>query len=142
MPELRTWYKTFRALVHLSILLDARQSFREFSMRSMRSCFFPDLLSIVQHSSLKPDMICLRRSTVLCLTLTLRPCGMIYISRREGKENLTSKSPQGSTADMAKDKERGLARHGGLASLWSFLGRHGEYTTPNTHVTSSYAFCC
>jgi hypothetical protein len=30
------------------------------------------LLSIVQHSSLKPAMICFSRSTVLCLTLTLR----------------------------------------------------------------------
>lgn len=39
---------------------------------------------------------------------------------------------------MAKDKEHGLARHGGLASLWSFLGQ-GEYTTPNTHVTSFHA---
>jgi hypothetical protein len=77
MPELRTWYKTLRALFHLSTLLDARQSFRAFSMRSMSSCFFPDLLSIVQHSSLNPAMICLRRSTVLCLTLTLRPYEII-----------------------------------------------------------------
>ena len=77
MPELRTWYKTLRALFHLSTLLDTRHSLRAFSMRSMRSCFLPDLLSIVQHSSLNPAMICLSLSTVLCLTLTLRVCGMI-----------------------------------------------------------------
>ncbi|SRR5258708_5620245 len=72
MPELRTWYRTPRALFHLSALLDARHSSSEFRMRIMRSCFFPDLLSIVQHSSLKPEMICFSRSTVLSLTPTLR----------------------------------------------------------------------
>jgi hypothetical protein len=105
MPELRTWYKTPRALFHLSVLLDARHSSSECNMRSMRSCFFPDLLSIDQHSSLKPDMICLSRSTVLSLTLTLRfykrTVKDVKDTRRR-KEEPTSKSAQGSTADMAK----------------------------------------
>ena len=108
MPELRTWYKTLRALFHLSKLLDTRHSLRVFSMRSMRSCFLPDLLSIVQHSSLNPAMICLSLSTVLCLTLTLRVCRIIV--RRHQVANLwrnTSKSPQGSTADMVRGRKGG-----------------------------------
>lgn len=78
-------------------------------MRSMRSCFLPDLLSIVQHSSLNPAMICFSLSTVLCLTLTLRDYGIIVkiiYGRTKRKENITSKSPQGSAADMTRDKTR------------------------------------
>ncbi len=104
MPELRTWYKTLRALFHLSKLLDTRHSLRELSMRSMRSCFLPDLLSIVQHSSLNPVMICLSLSTVLCLTLTLSVCGIIVRWRQVANlQRNTSKSPQGSAVDMVGD---------------------------------------
>jgi hypothetical protein len=74
-------------------------------MRSMRSCFFPDSLSIVRHSSLKPKMISLSRSTVLNGTLTLRPYTITVRDERDtrrGGEVPTSKSAQGSTADMAR----------------------------------------
>ena len=127
---MRTWYKTPRALFHLSILLDARHSLRECRMRSMRSCFFPDLLSIVQHSSLKPEMICLSRSTVLSLTFTLRPYRITVKNEqdtRRGEEVLTSKSAQGSTADMARANET-EERTANWAVALPRLG----HTTPNT----------
>jgi len=138
MPEFRTWYKTLRALFHLSTLLDARQSFRAFSMRSMSSCFFPDLLSIVQHSSLNPAMICLRRSTVLCLTLTLRPYGIIVRvtqNTTEGRRTLPRNHP--------RDRRR-TWRRTGKHTDWTAVAspRFGrppsfgqrEYTTPNIHT--------
>jgi hypothetical protein len=135
MPELRTWYRTPRALFHLSILLDVCHSLREFKMRSMRSCFFPDLLSIVQHSSLKPEMICLSRSTVLSLTLTLRPYRITVKNKRDtkrGEEVPTSKSAQGSTADMTRangTKERTVNRAVALLRI--------NHTTPNTRDIAS-----
>jgi hypothetical protein len=100
-------------------------------MRSMRSCFFPDLLSIDQHSSLKPEMICLSRSTVLSLTLTLRPYKITVRDVEEagrGEDEPTSKSAQGSTEDMTRANE-GRRTEGGLALA------KGKHTTANTHVT-------
>jgi hypothetical protein len=133
MPELRTWYRTLRALFHLSTLLDTCQSLRALSMRSMRSCFLPDLLSIVQHSSLNPAMICLSLSTVLCLTLTLRVCGIIVrVAQCINVWRNTSKSPQGSTVDMVgygrvvvntrNDEERPLVRAQGRQNAHN--GKH------------------
>ncbi len=93
----------------------------------MRSCFFPDLLSIVQHSSLKPVMICLSRSTVLSLTLTLRPYTTTVKDEqdtRRGEESGTSKSTQGSTADMARANET-------IRRTANRTPRPG-HTTPNT----------
>jgi hypothetical protein len=136
---LRTWYKTPRALFHLSILLDTRHSVRDCRMRSMRSCFFPDLLSIVQHSSLKPEMICLSRSTVLSLTLTLRPYTITVKderdTRREG-EVPTSKSAQGSTADMTRTNET-KGRAANRAVALPCLG----HTTTNTRDIASRPPC-
>jgi hypothetical protein len=136
MPEFRTWYKTLRALFHLSTLLDARQSFRAFSMRSMSSCFFPDLLSIVQHSSLNPAMICLRRSTVLCLTLTLRPYGIIVRvtqCRTEGKRALPQNHPRDRRRTWRRTGKHGLARRWPRLALAVLCGQR-EYTTPNIHT--------
>jgi hypothetical protein len=103
-------------------------------MRSMRSCFFPDLLSIVQHSSLKPEMICLSRSTVLSLTLTLRPYRITVEGERDtrrGEERPTSKSAQGSTTDMTKANEtKGRTANWAVALLRLALA-----TQPQTHVT-------
>jgi hypothetical protein len=140
MPELRTWYKTLRALFHFSMLLDVRHSSRECSMRFMRSCFLPDLLSIVQHSSLNPTMICLSLSTVLSLTLTLRVCEvMIKIVRGMHKERgkHTSKSTQGSVADMTKAEDR-MRRQTLLLPWMGGVWALGKYTIVNTHVTHSF----
>jgi hypothetical protein len=132
MPELRTWYRTPRALFHLSTLLDARQSSRECRMRIMRSCFFPDLLSIVQHSSLKPEMICFSRSTVLSLTPTLRFYKItvkMNETRGEGKRAYLEIGPRidggHGKGQETKDGEQNVP-----------LPRLG-HTTPNTHVTLS-----
>jgi hypothetical protein len=101
-------------------------------MRSIRSCFFPDLLSIVQHSSLKPEMICLSRSTVLSLTLTLRPYRISVKDERDmrrGEEWPTSKSAQGSPADMTRANEtKGRTANWAVACL-------ALATQPQTHVT-------
>jgi hypothetical protein len=101
-------------------------------MRSMRSCFFPDLLSIVQHSSLKPEMICLSRSTVLSLMLTLRTYTITMKDERDtrrGEEEPTSKSAQGSTGDMTRANER---KEGRRTGRWPCLALA---TQPQTHVT-------
>jgi hypothetical protein len=144
IPELRTWYRTPRALFHFSVLLDARHSLRECIMRSIRSCFFPDLLSIVQHSSLKPEMICLSRSTVLSLTLTLRPYRITVKDEREtrrGEEGPTSKSAQGSTADMTRANETKRNETKRRTANWAVALPRLSHTTPNTRDIASRPPC-
>ena len=66
---LRAWLRIVFAFTHLSALFVRRQRSSSRVIRSMSSCFLPDFVKLVPHWSLKFSMICLRRSTVLCLTL-------------------------------------------------------------------------
>jgi hypothetical protein len=64
-----------------------------------------------------------------------------YTRYDRSKEDFTSKSPQGSTADMVKDRQTRIGTAGGLASLWLSLWAKGIHNSKqHTHVTS-YPVC-
>lgn len=72
--EPRTELKMPFAFIHLSVLFVRRHNSSSRVIRSMSSCFLPDFVKFVLHCSLKLFKICLRRSTVLCLTLCRVVC--------------------------------------------------------------------
>jgi len=102
IPVDLTWAMTVFAFDHLSSAFVLYHWSKEEVALSIRSCFLPERLWWVPHSSLKPVRICLSLSTVLSLIL----CRIAYKQlRKKGMKwelQRTSKSDQDSVLPMSQ----------------------------------------
>ena len=102
IPVDLTWAMTVFAFDHLSSAFVLSHWSKEEVALSIRSCFLPERLWWVPHSSLKPVRICLSLSTVLSLILCRIACRQLRKKGMKWELQRTSKSDQDSVLPMSQ----------------------------------------